>query len=57
MINYEDFDKGTINRSFISIIIEFNDRKLLFLGDSTLREMEKEIIDYSRKNGNRFEVL
>lgn len=56
MINYEDFDKGTINRSSISIIIEFNDRKLLFLGDSSPREMEKEIIDYSRKNGNRFEV-
>lgn len=57
MINYNTFDKDEINRSSIAIVIEFKDKKLLFLGDSSPIDIEQEIVNYTLENGKKFELF
>lgn len=44
LIQYEEHDNKLINRSSISLIIEFDNKKMLFLGDSSPKDYD-DIID------------
>lgn len=57
MLNYEDYDTDIINRSSITIIIEFKDNKLLFLGDSSPLDIQEEIENYLKDNTNEFKLV
>ncbi|MDK2965356.1 MAG: hypothetical protein PWP53_968 [Lacrimispora sp.] len=52
LISFENFDTTTSNRSSISIVIEFNNKKLLFLGDSSPIDLENTLLEYSNLNGH-----
>lgn len=56
-IDYSEYDSGLVNRSSISIIIEFNEKKLLFLGDSSPLDMEDRLQEYINHNSNEFSVV
>lgn len=57
MIEYEKFDEGIVNRSSIIVIIEFNNKKLLFLGDSSPIDLNEILDEYIKINSNKFDVI
>lgn len=57
MLEYNEYDTDVINRSSIAIVIEFNNQKLLFLGDSSPIDIEKTLENYISENSNKFEIV
>lgn len=58
-LNYEDFDEGITNRTSISVAIEFGNKKVMFLGDSSPIELEKSVSEYIKMIGEEtlFELI
>lgn len=57
ILEYSEYDTDFVNRSSISIVIEFNNQKLLFLGDSSPIDIEKTLEKYINENSNEFEIV
>jgi metal-dependent hydrolase (beta-lactamase superfamily II) len=57
MIEYCDYDTDVVNRSSITIVIEFEGKRLLFLGDSSPIDIQEEMERYIKNNTNKFDLV